>query len=225
MKITKYAQSGFLFEYQSGTTVLVDLGKYSIIGGDLSNQPAMPTLFIVTHEHEDHYSPDTIRAALPFVQDIVIHTNEILTTQIAQDGFKPVSISIGTNFTSNELQVMPIRTDHVVWDKFVPNFGFVIHATELTLYYTSDTRYIEPDLLKLGRKIDILIIPISNRGLVMGMDDAVMFATKIHPKVIIPMHYDSPKDKGRVDPNRFARLAKEAGLNVYVIKNGKTACF
>ncbi|MFH0856627.1 MAG: MBL fold metallo-hydrolase [bacterium] len=225
MKITKYAQSCFLFEYQQGTTVLVDLGKYSTIGGDLPNRLAMPTLFIVTHGHEDHYYPDIIRAVLPFKHDIVIHTNEILAAQIAQDGFKPVPVTIGTKFISSELQVMPLRTDHVVWDKVVPNFGFLIHSTELILYYASDTRYIEPDILNLGCEIDLLIIPISNRGLVMGMDDVIMFASKIHPKVVIPMHYDSPKDKGRVNPNCFATLARKAGLNVKVIKNGKTAIF
>jgi len=55
----------------------------------------------------------------------------------------------------------------------------------------------------------VLAVPISNRGVVMGLDDSIVFTSQIEPQVVIPMHYDSPKDKGRINPNDFVNRFNE----------------
>lgn len=96
------------------------------------------------------------------------------------------------------------KTDHVVGNEAIINFGFVLREGATRVYYMSDSRFIEPTLL--GNDVlnpTVLIIPISDRGLVMGFDDALYFANEVKPKVVVPMHYNSPKDEPRVDPGDF----------------------
>ncbi|MEM4235222.1 MAG: MBL fold metallo-hydrolase, partial [Candidatus Methanomethylicaceae archaeon] len=74
-------------------------------------------------------------------------------------------------------------------------------------YHASDTRYIEPTMLGNTKVLnpDVLCVPISNRGVVMGVDDALYFTSEIKPRIVIPIHYDSPKDSQRVRPEHFVQ--------------------
>ena len=55
----------------------------------------------------------------------------------------------------------------------------------------------------------------------MGIDDALVFASDLKPGLVIPLHYDSPKDKDRVNPKEFAQKASEIGLTPRIMAFGE----
>ncbi len=83
------------------------------------------------------------------------------------------------------------------------------------------TRYIEPALLPEETKADCLLVPISDRGLVMGMDDALFFSHQLSPGLVIPIHYDGPKDRDRIDPEEFVTKAGQLGLRAQILSFGE----
>jgi L-ascorbate metabolism protein UlaG (beta-lactamase superfamily) len=103
-----------------------------------------------------------------------------------------------------------MNTDHFAKGEHVVNFGLYIEADGVSFYHTSDTRFMEANMYNadLVKNATVLTVPISNRGVVMGIDDSIVFTSHILPSVVIPGHYDSPKDAVRVNPDDFrARFA------------------
>jgi L-ascorbate metabolism protein UlaG (beta-lactamase superfamily) len=117
------------------------------------------------------------------------------------------------------LRAMP--TDHVAQGKAIPNFGILLEDNGKLVYHMSDTRYLFPDSLAIEKKIDLLLVPISDRGLVMGMDDAVHFASQLNPRMVVPIHYDSPKDRDRIDTAAFLQMLDRYGLYGQILDHGQ----
>ena len=203
MRITKYAQSTFLLENSSGKRLLIDPGKYNFEGSFGPSDWGQLDVLIITHKHEDHFDLGAVRAICRNAAPVII-TNLELSHTLSQAELRSTVITVGETLALCGFSITAIVTDHVVRWEPVLNFGIVIEADGVRIYHTSDTRYIEPPLLGVQLPIDVLLVPIGNRGVVMGCDDAALFATQIAPRIAIPMHYDSPKDRGRVDPGAFA---------------------
>ena len=121
-----------------------------------------------------------------------------------------------------DARLTPVRADHVAWDSVVDTFGFTIEDLDTKVYYAGDTTFVEPELLNVGGDLDVLIVPVSNRGLVMGVDDAVFFAQKLRPEFVIPVHCDSPKDAHRNLLVRFRELAGACGPQPAILEPGET---
>lgn len=220
MKVTKFAQSCCLIETSDGTAILIDPGCYSEVGDLLAQMPKLNTL-IVTHEHEDHFSRDHIDALLGANPGLQLITNSYLSGILQSEGkvARSVQVREKVEVGSCVLRIMP--TDHVAQGKVIPNFGLLLEDNGKLVYHMSDTRYLLPDSLSVEGKIDLLLIPISNRGLVMGMDDAAYFASQLSPRVVAPIHYDSPKDRDRVDTKMFIQMLERNGQRGQILDHGQ----
>jgi L-ascorbate metabolism protein UlaG (beta-lactamase superfamily) len=89
------------------------------------------------------------------------------------------------------------------------------------IYYTGDTRYIPHKLIGIEDCPDFLLIPISNRGLVMGTDDAMYYASQLYSRVTVPLHYDSPKDCDRMDTKLFQEALTRLSLQRKILSHGE----
>jgi L-ascorbate metabolism protein UlaG (beta-lactamase superfamily) len=221
MKIKKLAQNTILITLSSGKTILIDPGKYNLDPDKytIDSFPIADFVFI-THKHADHYDLELLKAMLS-KKDSIIFTNNEINGFLSQEGINSTVVSIGDEVSEAGFIAKIIRTDHVVRDELIINFGIVFSADNSSFYHTSDTRYIDPSLLPKDIKSEVLFVPISNRGVVMGIDDALVFSSELKPKLVIPMHYDSPKDKDRVNPDEFKTKANLLGLNVRILSFGE----
>lgn len=220
MKVTKFAQSCCLIETSDGTTILIDPGRYSEVADLLAQMPRLNTL-IITHEHEDHFSRDHIDALLSAHPGLRLITNSYLSGILQPEGKTVRSVEVGEKVEVGSCVMRIMPTDHVAQERVIPNFGLLLEDHGKIVYHMSDTRYLLPDSLSIKGKIDLLLIPISNRGLVMGMDDAAHFASQLHPRLVVPIHYDSPKDRDRVDPAMFLQMLDRYGLQGKILDHGQ----
>ena len=221
MKLKRLAQSTILLTNKAGSALLIDPGKYNLDPGKLTVD-TFPSadVVVVTHKHADHFDLPLLNRMLKKRSSIIITNNEIAGI-LQKNGIAATTVEAGTKISECGFELTAIATDHVVRGEYIINFGLVVCADGVSLYHTSDTRYIDPSLLPEETHADYLLLPISNRGVVMGIDDALVFASELRPKVVIPLHYDSPKDASRVDPHEFAEKASKVGLDPRVMIFGE----
>jgi len=230
MKIRKFAQSTFIIENNAGKRVLIDPGIYNFTKEFNVEDFGSINILAITHKHTDHFDMHIVMSIVNLWNPVILTNPEI--SILLQN--KNIGSRIGyTNdiFDLAGFSLTYIKTDHVIKNEVIVNFGLLIETDGKKIYYTSDTRYMEPELLNQEKiyRPDVLCIPISNRGIVMGIDDALYFTNQIVPKIVIPMHYDSPKDKDRVYPKHFAErlsvyassLRHLSGIEIKVLSFGE----
>ena len=71
--------------------------------------------------------------------------------------------------------------------KVTENIGYIIDDKDTRIYITSDTICFENEY-----KCDILCVPVSDYGVVMGAFEASLLAKATNAKLVIPLHTDSP---------------------------------
>ncbi len=221
MKLKHLAQSTVVLTSKAGSTLLVDPGQYNLEPGRLTAE-TFPTadLIVITHKHADHFDLELLQAMLSR-SDPVIITNHELKDSLQKVGISASAVDVGDVLEEAGFHIRTTLTDHVVRGESIVNFGVIVSADEVTLYHPSDTRYIEPALLPEETKADCLLVPISDRGLVMGMDDALFFSHQLSPGLVIPIHYDGPKDRDRIDPEEFVTKAGQLGLRAQILSFGE----
>ncbi len=204
MKIQKFAQSTFVIENNIGKRILIDPGKYNFENGFGIDGFGQVDVLVITHKHGDHFDLDATKSMVD-KQNPILLTNPEISVTLQNETIGSKIGRIGDSFELAGFKLTCIKTDHVVRDESIVNFGLVILADGQRIYHTSDTRLIDIKLLPQDQIIapDLLCVPIGNRGVVMGFDDALYFTNQIRPRIVVPMHYDSPKDKARIRPEHF----------------------
>jgi len=188
MKITKFPQSCLLIETK-GKKILIDPGtlKYKDEYFEIWNSV---DIILVTHKHSDHCNVEILKKIDDNIK--IYSSNEVKDTypelpiNIVKEG---ESIDIGSKITVEVVHaehgyIPPMKTGA----KVIENIGYIIDDGENRVYVTSDTICFQNEY-----KCDIICVPISDYGVVMGPFEASLFAKETNAKLIIPLHADSPK--------------------------------
>lgn len=207
MKITKYVQSTFLIESEK-IRLLIDPGKYNLDHGITHDVIGKIDVMIITHKHGDHFNLELTKSICDQYSPKIL-TNEEISQELTANGIDATIGEINTDYLLEGFNITVIPADHAVRGNTIDTFGIVIERNGKRVYHTSDTRFMDLTTLNEDKvkDTDALLVPISNRGVVMGIDDALYFTNELSPKVVIPMHYDSPKDERRVNPADFVSRA------------------
>jgi L-ascorbate metabolism protein UlaG (beta-lactamase superfamily) len=222
MIITKFSQSTFIVENKMGKRLLIDPGKYNFENNFKPSDFGKVDILIITHKHEDHHSWEAEKEIINLHSPLVITNHEIGNIPLAQE-LKYSIVNVGDKTSEYGFEITYIAADHFAKCELIINFGMFIVCDGTSFYHTSDTRFMESCYFdyELVKKCDVLAVPISNRGVVMGLDDSIIFTSSIEPKFVIPMHYDSPKDRGRINPNDFVKRLQELSERVDNLRNIK----
>ena len=196
-------------------TLAIDYQGYEIhvdavpnYGTDYSKFPK-GDLILVTHEHGDHFNPETIELIskpnnLLFMNQRCfdrMNKGMVLRNGDTRNITKDISLKVAPayNTTPDHLQFHP---------KGVGN-GYVLNIDGLKIYIAGDTEDI-PEMSNLkDEQIDVAFIPV-NQPYTMTIEQLVRAAMIIKPKVLFPYHY------GRTDVTSISRKLEGMGIDVKI---------
>jgi L-ascorbate 6-phosphate lactonase len=167
-------------------------------------------LCLITHEHEDHLDPETLRVLIgqnenallmaPAVcRERLLHIGGEASRILDADTERPLSL-----FDSKlKIHAIPaaheeLETNDQGQHRYV---GYIIELNGVTLYHAGDT-LVYPGLADLlgGHRIDLAMLPINGRdyfrtkrGIIGNMNyrEAAELAADLQVDTVIPLHYET----------------------------------
>ncbi len=200
MKITWLGQAGLLFE-RDGFSVMIDpyLSNY-VEKVEPQNRRRVPVderffdvdpdIMIFTHDHIDHYDPET---APVFFNKTKKRMSVLGPTSVRKKamgdlcGQNYILFNRHTSVSLGGLVFTAVKAAHSDPDAV----GVVIEDTAKgkTYYVAGDTLYNSEIFGDLPERIDVAFLPINGVGNNMNMTDAARFAKKIGAKTVVPLHF------------------------------------
>ncbi|MFU2158068.1 MULTISPECIES: metal-dependent hydrolase [Caldisericum] len=181
---------------------------------------------LVTHGHSDHLG-DTIQIAKN--NDATVIAIYEVAHYLGKEGVKNlVLMNIGGTVYFDKFSVKMVQAIHTSSINANGNLiyggvsvGYVIKLDDLTIYHAGDTALFS-DMSIIGSQfsIDIAFLPVGGY-FTMDANDALMAVKMIHPKYVVPMHYNT-WDIISVDIERFKEMVdKETRSTCLILKPGE----
>ena len=224
MKITWLGQAGLLFDtgktkvmidpYLSNSVEAINPNNWRRVAVDESLFAIKPDVMLFTHNHLDHYDPDTVKRFITADTQMLVLAPSSVWGEVRKIGGKNnyVLFDRHTLWTENDISFYAVKAQHS--DAFA--IGVVIKAEGKTYYVSGDTLYSTEIFSDLPEEIDVAFLPINGVGNNMNMTDAAAFAQKIGAKQVVPLHiglFDELTAEGFDIPNKVVpQFYKEIAL-------------
>lgn len=197
MKITWLGQAGLLFETDK-LTIMVDPYLSDSVGKKEPSKSrrvpvderffsVKPDVMIFTHDHLDHYDPETAPRFITADTGItVLAPVSAYTKALALGGLNNnyVRFDRHTEWTQGGVRFTAVKAAHSDPEAI----GVLIEAEGNTYYITGDTLYNSDIFADLPESIDVVFLPINGVGNNMNMEDAARFAARTGAKQVVPLH-------------------------------------
>ncbi|WP_019586114.1 MBL fold metallo-hydrolase [Deinococcus apachensis] len=180
--------------------------------GDVTNAD----LVLVTHNHVDHFDPDTLRplaVASPGAHFAGPYTCDPAQAGIGGERWRHARA--GEPFTELGATITPVPSAHTELEGAGSGYaflGYVIEWNGVTVYHAGDTVIWDGLIEALSAwRIDVAFLPINGRdyfrtrrGIVgnMGVREAAELAEVLNVGLVVPTHYDLFAGNG-ADPGQF----------------------
>lgn len=212
MKITKFPQSCLLIETKE-KKILVDPGnlKYKEEYFKIWNEV---DVILITHKHQDHCYTEVLEKIDKKIK--IYSSNEVKTARPTLDIH--IVKEEDTINLENEITIEVVHAEHgyippmKTGTKVIENIGYIIDDKETRVYVTSDTICFQNEY-----KCDILCVPVSDYGVVMGPFEAALLAKETNAKLVIPLHADNPKYPVNFD--FVKKMFEENGVEYEILEN------
>ena len=199
------SHASFVMETPAGTIYVDPVGE----AASYSEFP-QPDLVLVTHEHGDHYKPETLSALVG--EDTQIITNPAVFAMLPDDlKAKAREVANGQSTSFNALAIDAIAAYNITEERknFHPegrDNGYVLGFDGFRVYISGDTE----DIPEMRALEDIsLAFVCMNLPFTMDAAAAASAVKEFGPKFVYPYHYRG-RDDGTQDPEEFARLVGDA---------------
>lgn len=197
MKITWLGQAGLLLKAES-ITILVDPYLSDSVGKiDPKNHRRVPVderffdivpdIMIFTHDHLDHFDPETAEKYLKKTEKkITVLCPESVwkRARVYGGGHNYVQFNRLTEWTEFGIHFTAVHAEHS--DEFA--IGVIIQSDGKKYYVTGDTLYSKKVLNDLPEGIDVVFLPINGVGNNMNAIDAARFFEDCGAKKAVPLH-------------------------------------
>ncbi len=167
-------------------------------------------MIFVTHDHFDHFSPADI-AKVKKEDTVIVAPESIKENVLKNSGIKAencVFVEPEKNYEIEGLLVEVVRSynDGKQFHTREMNWcGYVVTAGDVSYYVAGDTDVV-PEICNV--KCDVAMIPVGGTY-TMTYQEAIEFAKKAKPTVIIPTHYGTLAGEKTDGPNFKELCAKE----------------
>ncbi len=196
MKITFLGQAGLLFEkngfkimidpYLSNSVEKINPKNYRRVEVQESLFEIKPDIMIFTHNHLDHYDPETVQHFITNKSNVTVLAPKSVWDAVRKIGGDNnyVQFNRHTSWTENGIKFTAVKAEH---SDSTP-IGVIIDDGENKYYVTGDTLYNEEIFDDIPEDIYALFLPINGVGNNMNMTDAAHFAKRINAQKTVPIH-------------------------------------
>ncbi len=177
---------------------------------------------LLTHGHGDHIG-DGIEIAKKNKATVI--ANFELANYCGKNGCEvhPMHVGGGFNFDFGRVKLTIAHhgggagEDASIYTG--PPVGFLITLDGKTMYHPGDTGlFLDMKLIGEMNDIELAFLPIGD-NFTMGIDDAVKAVEFLHPKKVVPFHFDT-FDMIKADPKEFKSKVK--GSEVTILEPGES---
>lgn len=221
MKLKYFSHSGFLITTDQGQTILIDPFLDGNPTSPVKADDVNADFILLTHGHGDHLG-DTVSIATR-CNSLCICENE-LANYLAARNLRVHNMHIGG---SREFEFGRIKLTQALHGSCTPDnechgtaTGLLVSCGTKTIYHTGDTGlFTDMSLIGELNAVDCMLVPIGD-NFTMGIDDAVLAAKFVRPKMVVPMHYNTfPIIEA--DPEAFRKKAEDNHIACTVLKFGQ----
>ena len=197
MKVTWLGQAGLLFEnddirimidpYLSDSVEKINPQNYRRVPVDKSLFDIKPDIMIFTHNHLDHYDPETVKHFISEDTTITVLAPKSVWDEVRKIGGNNnyVMFNRHTSWTENDIKFTAVKAEHS--DDYA--IGVIIDDGNKKYYIAGDTLYNEEIFDDIPNDIYALFLPINGVGNNMNIEDAKQFISKAKPQKSIPIHF------------------------------------
>ncbi len=197
MKVTWLGQAGLLFEndhvsimidpYFSDSVKRINPKNYRRVAVKEDLYHIKPDIMIFTHDHLDHYDPETAEMFITKERHITILSPRSVWDTVRKIGgdHNYVLFNRNTTWTEYGIRFTAVKAEH----SDPTSIGVIIDDGEKKYYITGDTLYNEEIFEDLPNDIYAVFLPINGVGNNMNMEDAKRFCEKIDPAYAVPLHF------------------------------------
>ncbi len=224
MKITFLGQAGLLFEkngfkimidpYLSDSVEKVNPKNYRRVAVDVSFLSIIPDVMIFTHNHLDHYDPETVKHFIAEDSNITVLAPKSVWDEVRKLGGNNnyVLFNRHTTWTEKGIKFTAVKAEH----SDPAPIGVIIEDGNKKYYITGDTLCNEEIFEDIPKDIYAVFLPVNGVGNNMNMADASRFAKRINAQKTIPIHIgmfdDISADEFECENKIIAEIYKEIKL-------------
>jgi L-ascorbate metabolism protein UlaG (beta-lactamase superfamily) len=193
MKLTYLAHACFLVTASDGTRILFDPYEAGGFGGAIGYGPVAETadIVLVSHGHNDHGHVKSIKGSLAGQAPHVIQGDGVKTAKGIE--FKGVP-------TYHDASRGAERGRNTVW-------CFTVDGVRLC--HLGDLGHVlEPQQIQEIGKVDVLMVPVGGYFTI-DASTAGAVVSDLNPRVVVPMHYKTPKINFPIAPVETFLAGKE----------------
>jgi len=175
-----YASAGFLLR-TSNYAIAID--PSSLLLDDIDSIDRLDAIFI-THDHGDHFDPDTTIAMQTKTDSLVIAdptSASMLSGKIPAD--KLIQIKSNEQLTISEITVDAFAAEHPTETPLV----YVIEFDGFRIFHGSDSGFVE-DLKNIESRVHVALVPAGDPSPTASPQVALEMTKATNPYVVIPMH-------------------------------------
>lgn len=195
-KVTWLGQAGLLFEhrgykimidpYLSDSVKKINSQNFRRVPVDESLFDIKPDMMIFTHNHLDHYDPETVERFIIEDSGITVLAPASVWNEVRKIGGNNnyVLFNRHTQWSEGELVFSAVKAEH----SDPTPIGVIIDDGEKKYYVTGDTLYNEEIFADIPDDIYAVFLPINGVGNNMNMIDAARFAKRVGAEKVVPIH-------------------------------------
>ena len=196
MKVTYLGQAGLLFEkngfkimidpYLSDSVEKINPKNYRRVPVDENFFKIKPDVMIFTHNHLDHYDPETVSHFIDENSNITVLAPKSVWDEVHKIGGSNNYILFNrhTEWSENGIKFTAVKAEH----SDITPIGVIIDDGERKYYVTGDTLYNEEIFGDIPSDIYALFLPVNGVGNNMNMTDAARFVKRINAERTVPIH-------------------------------------
>ena len=196
MKIIWLGQAGLLFikngfkimidPYLSDSVEKINPASFRRQAVDESLFEIKPDVMIFTHNHLDHYDPETVCRFISADTNIVVLSPASVWQEVRKigGGNNYIQFNIHTVWTENGIKFTAVKAEH----SDISAIGVIIDDGDKKYYVTGDTLDHEEIFGDIPNDIYAVFLPVNGVGNNMNMTDAARFAKRINAERTVPMH-------------------------------------
>jgi L-ascorbate metabolism protein UlaG (beta-lactamase superfamily) len=186
-----FGHASFRVRYK-GTVIYIDPWK-------LPGEPQDAALILVSHSHEDHYSPRDIAKARGYRTELLAAGDVVRREGRGQALVPGLTATVGSVRITATAAYNPAKRFHPKERNWL---GFLIELGGRHIYYAGDTDWV--DEMKNLPPLDVALLPIGGTY-TMDAEEAARAVECLQPELALPYHWGDIVG-ARDDAEKFARL-------------------